>query len=234
MALTRRSESNTIFLQAKHYCLWQELKQPAEGCDKVEVTNPKTGVVSTKFGFKFNSVSGLVTNMVKYDTEKKYSTRYFGFKLHLKDGDNAYVLDLPYQSQALRRFLRVAPNLDWNLPLSITVFKGKKENRTEELAMWFQQRGETIKMYFTRENPRGMPQAVHHADTQEWDFKEQHRWLVDRLKNETIPAILEAAKRVAPPVPQAPPANDSAEPQVPWDPDEEDIPPTSPPEDSGW
>ena len=200
MALTKRSESNTVFLQAKHYCLWQELKQPVEGCDHVEVKNPKTDVVSTKHGFKFNTVSGLVTALVKYDTEKKYPTRYFGFKLHLRDGDDAYVLDMPYQSQLLRRFLRVAPNVDWNLPLSITIFKGKKDNGQEELGVWFQQHGETVKVYFNRENPRGMPSATQDPDTHEWDFRAQHRWLVDRLKTETIPDIEEAAKRAAPPV----------------------------------
>lgn len=200
MALTKRSESNTVFLQAKHYCLWQEVKQQVPGCEAVEVKNPKTEAVSTKYGFKFNTVSGLVTDLVKYDTERKYATRFFGFKMHFRDADDAYVLDMPYQSQLLRRFLRVAPNVDWNLPLSITIFKGKKENGSEELGVWFQQHGETVKVYFTRENPRGMPNAIHHADTQEWDFREQHRWLVERLKTETIPDIQEAAKRVAPPV----------------------------------
>lgn len=198
--LTKRSESNTVFLQAKHYCLWQEIKSQVPGCEAVQVKNPKTDEVSTKYGFKFNTVSGLATALVKYDTEKKYPTRYFGFKLHLRDGVDSYVLDMPYQSQLLRRFLRVAPNINWTLPLSITIFKGKKQNGGEELGVWFQQRGETVKVYFTRENPRGMPQAIHHADTEEWDFREQHRWLVERLKTETIPDIEEAAKRVAPPV----------------------------------
>lgn len=201
MALTKRSESNTVFLQAKHWCLWQEIKQPVQGCESVQVKNPKTEEVSTKHGFKFNTVSGIVTDLVKYDTEQKYATRFFGFKMHFRDGDDAYVLDMPYQSQILRRFLRVAPNVDWDLPLSITIFKGKKENGGEELGVWFQQHGETVKAYFTRENPRGMPAATQDADTHEWDFRAQHRWLVDRLKTETIPDIQEAAKRVAPPVP---------------------------------
>ncbi len=201
MALTKRSESNTVFLQAKHYSLWQELKQPVEGSEAVEVKNPKTDVISIKHGFKFNTVTGLVTGLVKYDTEKKYPTRYFGFKLHLQDGMDKYVLDMPYQSQLLRRFLRAAPNMHWVAPLSITIFKGKKQNGGEEMGVWFQQQGETVKAYFTRENPRGMPAAIFHKDTDEWDFRDQHRWLIERLKTETIPDIEEAAKRVAPPVP---------------------------------
>jgi len=200
MALTRRSESTTVYLQAKHYCLWQELKHPVEGCEAVEVKNPKTDVVSTKHGFKYNSVVGRAVKLEKYDTEKKYSTRYFGFKLHLKDGEDLYVLDMPYQSQLLRRFLRVAPNINWLLPLSITVFKGKKQDGSEELGVWFQQSGETVRAFYTREKPNGMPSAKQDPDTHEWDFREQHRWLVGQLKAVTVPAIEEAGKRIEPPV----------------------------------
>ncbi len=213
MALTKRSESNTVFLQAKHYCLWQEIKSQVDGCESVQVKNPKTDAVSTKYGYKFNTVYGLVTALVKYDTEKKYPTRFFGFKLHLRDGDDSYVLDMPYQSQLLRRFLRIAPNVNWNNPLSITIFKGKKENGTEELGVWFQQQGETVRVYFTRENPRGMPAATQDPDTHEWDFRAQHRWLVERLKTETIPDIDEAAKRAAPPI--QPAGSDAQEPFAP-------------------
>ena len=64
---------------------------------------------------------------MKYDTEKKYSKRYFGFKLSLAEGTETYVIEMPYASQILRRFLHVAPNVDWTHPLSITIFKGKKK-----------------------------------------------------------------------------------------------------------
>jgi len=214
MALTKRSESNTIFLQAKHYCLWQELKKQVNDCESVVVTNPKTGEVSTKYGYRFDNVTGSVTGLVQYDTESKYSTRYFGFKLHLKDADS-YVLDMPYQSQILRRFLRVAPNVDWNFPLSISIFKGKKEAK-EELGVWFRQGGETVKAYFTRDNPRGMPQATQDPDTKEWDFRSQHRWLIQHLRDNTIPDLDAAAVRSAPPV--QPDSKPEPEPEPAFDP----------------
>ena len=201
MALTKRADSNITYLEVKHYCLWRPLKKQAEGCDAVEVTNPKTGVVLTKYGYRFDTVSGRVVKLFKYDTEKKYPTRYFGFKLHLTDLGEVFVLDMPYNSQILRRFLRVARNVDWTLPLSITIFKGKKKDREgDELGVWFQQHGETVKPYYTREQPRGMPEAIFDSDLQQWDFKAQHRWLVERLKDETIPDIESAAQCIAPPV----------------------------------
>lgn len=200
MALTRRSENNIVYLEAKHYCLWRGFKKQVKDCEAIEVTNPKTGAVITKYGFRYDSVSGHVVKILKYDTERKYSTRYFGFKMHIVEGGETYVLDMPYNSQILRRFLRVARNIDWALPLSITVFKGKKENGLEELGVWFQQKAATVKPYYTREQPHGMPEATHDPVEDAWDFKAQHRWLVARLIEETIPDIDAAAKRVAPPI----------------------------------
>jgi hypothetical protein len=223
MALTQHTDSRTIYLQAKHYCLWREYKTQIAGSEAVEVTNPKTGQVLTKYGHRYDSVSGLVVKLEKYDTDKKYAARYFGFKLHMTDGTDRYVLDMPYQGQMLRRFLRVAHNIDWNKALKITVFKGKKQNTgTDEMGVWFQQSGETVKPYYTKDQPHGMPEAVFDPDLNQWDFKAQHRWLVDRLRNETIPDIEAAASKMAPPI----------EPALDGQPEDPDIPPSRPLDDS--
>lgn len=200
MALTRRSENHIVYLEAKHYCLWRQIKKQVDGCDSVEVKNPKTGQVLTKYGYRYDSVSGHVIKLVKYDTAEKYATRYFGFKMHIAEGAETYVLDMPYNGQFLRRFLRIAPNIEWALPLSITVFKGKKQKGGEEMGVWFQQRDATVKPYYTRENQHGMPEATHDDVSNEWDFRAQHRWLVARLIETTIPSIEAAAARVAPPI----------------------------------
>lgn len=199
MALTKRSESKIVYLQVKHYCLWREIKNRVEGCDEVDANNPATGATVKKFGYRFDTVSGRALKLLKYDTEKKYSKRYFGFKLHLVDGGETFVLDMPYTSQILRRFLRLAPNVNWSLPLSISVFKGSKAEGAgvETTGIWFQQRGETVKAHFTREQPHGMPEAAFDPEMKEWDFKAQHRWLVERLKEQTIPDIEAAARDIA-------------------------------------
>jgi hypothetical protein len=212
-----------IYLEIKHYCLWQALKKHVNGCETLDVTNPTNGQTVTKFGYRYDTVTGHAVKMVKYDTERKYSKRYFGFKLHIADGGDRFVLDLPYNSQGLRRFLRVARNIDWNRPLSITVFKGKKSERGggEETGIWFQQGGSTVKPYYTKEQPHGMPEAIYDDAEQKWDFRSQHRWLVERLKEETIPDIEEAAAHAAPPAPTGSsdqhddgPADEEAPPEI--------------------
>lgn len=207
MALTKR-ENNPVYLQVKYFRIWQPLKNQVEGCDAVETTNPKTGATVTKYGYSYNTVTGRVVKLVKYDTEKKYPTRYFGFKLHLREGRELYVLDMPFYSQILRRFLRAARNIDWYLPLSITAFKGKKQNGEEETGIWFQQRGETVRPYYTKDQPHGAPAAVYDSVDEKWDFKAQHRWLVQKLQDETVPDIDTAAARIAPPIDPAEPEPD--------------------------
>lgn len=211
--LTKRSESKIIYLEVKHYCLWRGIKKFTEGCEAIEVNNPSTNEKVVKYGYGFHTVTGRATQLVKYDTEKKFSTRFFGFKLTLSDGAETYVIDMPYYSQILRRFLRLAHNVDWNLPLSVSAFKGKKsEGRTsgaEQTGIWFHQRGETVKSYYTKETPHGMPEGAYDQIDLKWDFKAQQRWLVERLVSETVQDVAEAAARVAPPVE---PAHDAAEP----------------------
>ena len=202
MALTKRSESSVIYLEVKHYCLWRAIKKQVPGCDEVEANNPSTGATVLKYGYRFDTITGRAVKLEKYDTEKKYQVRYFGFKLHLVDGDDKYVLDMPYKSGILRRFLHLAHNIDWNLPLSITIFKGKKKEGAgvEETGIWFQQRGETVKAYYTKDALHGAPEAIFDTVEQRWDFKAQHRWLCEQLQNETVADIEEAARRAAPPV----------------------------------
>ena len=200
MALERQSDSNVTFLQVKHFALWKEIKRPVEGCETIDVTNPKTKEVIKKHGYKFRTLSGRAVKLVTYDTGTKYATRYFGFKLHISDGGEVYQLDMPYQSQILRRFLRVARNIDFSKPFAISVFKGKGSDGKEETGIWFQQAGQTVKPYYSREQPHGMPPATQDPDTHEWDFKAQHRWLVQRLQDETIPEIDRVAAAAAPPI----------------------------------
>lgn len=199
MGLTKRSESNRIYLQVKHSCLWQEFKRQTKDTEAVEVTNPSTGVVMTKHGIRYENVTGHVIKIETYKREHN-GARFVGFKVQFQEGAQVFVVDMPYQSQVLRRFLRVLPNLSWVLPLSLSIFPGKGKDGKPEVGIWFRQSGDTIKAYYTKEDPRGMPAALQDRVTQEWDFRDQHRWLVEKLLNVHMPAIDMAAALKTPPV----------------------------------
>lgn len=224
MGLGKKNENAAVFLAAKHNCLWQEVKRPVEGSVAVEVTNPRTKEVLIKHGFAFEYVEGNVVKVEKYD-RRHNGTRYFGFKMTFVDGADTFVLDLPYASQVLRRLLKIAPNVDWSRPLKLNVFKGKKANGQEEMAIWFRQDGASVKSYYTKEDPRGMPQPRQYEDGS-WDFRDQHQWLVGKFKNEVIPVIEACGKLFAPPVTPAALAMDQVE-ESSHD-DDEQLPPSAP------
>lgn len=207
MGLTRRSESNRIYLQVKHSCLWQEFKRQTKDTEAVEVTNPSTGDVLMKHGIRYENVTGHVVKVETYKREHK-GTRYVGFKVHFQEGAQVFVVDMPYQSQVLRRFLRICPNLSWILPVSLSIFPGKGKDGKPEVGIWFRQAGITIKAFHTKEEPHGMPAALQDRVTQEWDFRDQHRWLVEKLLNVHMPAIDMAAALKTPPVEPNPEATD--------------------------
>ena len=196
--LTKKAERAVTYLEVKHYCIWQQVKEKQAGCDVVVTTNPKTKENVTKFGYKFDEMTGHAVKIEKYDTEKKYATRYYGFKLHLMDGGEQYVLDMPYKSRILSRFMRCADNFDFTKPITLTVWKGyNKERKEDETAIWFKQEGQTVKAFFTKDEPNGMPPGKYDDIEQKWDFAEQHRWLVKRFQEQIMPLVEAAGKRYA-------------------------------------
>jgi hypothetical protein len=202
MGVTRQSETNAMHLSIKDWSLWQEIKNKAEGCETIKVTNPEDKTVLDKYGYKYESLVGRVVHLAEYKREWKGKV-FSGFKLHVQDGADKFILDMPYTSRILRNFLHTCPNMNWSKPLSIRAFKGKNDKGEPEQAIWFQQDEQTVKFYFTKDNPHGMPAPKQHPRTQKWDFSEQQEWLIERMMNDTAPAIAAAAAKFAPPIAKA-------------------------------
>lgn len=188
-----------MFLSVKDYSLWQEFKTQKPNCDTITVTNPETKEVITKYGLKYDSVVGHAVKLEEYKREHGKKV-YIGYKLHLRDASDLFVVDMPYQSRLLRSFLQSCPNMNWEKPLSIRAFKGKNEAGDPEQAIWFQQDGQTIKYFFTKDHPNGMPEP--RQTRTGWDFSARQEWLIDRMMTDTAPRIAAAAAKFAPPAPE--------------------------------
>lgn len=234
--LSRKKENPTVYLEVKFYSLWRSLSTFVDGCDVESPMNPKTKEVTTKYGYKFDGVTGYATKLEWYDTEKKFSERYIGFKLTLESEEGeAVVLDMPYKSLMFKRFASAAPNIDWSKPFKISVFKARnKERQADETAIWIQQpEGQTVKSYYTKDNLNGMPEAEFDDFTQKWDFSKQKKFLALQMRDVVAPKIAQAAegrKASAPAVKSGYPAiGSAADPQAPihddapsWE--EDDVP----------
>ena len=201
MALTKREGGSVTYLQIKDFSIWREIKTPVEGCEAITVNNPSNGETLTKYGFKFDELSGRVVKLEQYNKEFS-GTRYVGFNLFLMDDGKRFSLEMPYESQVFQRFLLVAPNIALDLPLSISAFKGKpsRAGAKDKTAVAFRQDGKNVPQFYSREDPHGMPLATQDTITGTWDFGPQKRWLVNKLITETIPQIDAVAKAMAPSV----------------------------------
>lgn len=194
MGLTKQSDSNSIIIQAKHYSLWRGLKAAEPGCDSVEVNNPSTGERVVKYGYRYNNLTAFAVRLEWYDTGTKHDTQYLGFKMHMIDGDGSkFILDMPLNSPLLKKFMRVAPNLNFSKEISITVFRGKGEGAVDPTAIWFKQDDTTIFQAYTKDNPNGLPPAKQSRSTGKWNFDDQNDWLIERINEDTIPAVAAAS-----------------------------------------
>ena len=190
MPLTKRSESNAIFLSVKHHCIWQQIDKPASDSVSVEVTNPETKQVLTKHGYQYNDVSGHVAAIEKYDRTVK-GKRYLGYKMKISDGAQVFYLDMPDNSRVLRKFLMLMPNIDWDKPLRIAAWRTRNKETSEfETALWFTQDNESVRNFYTKANTNGLPEAIKHPRTGKWDFSAQEDFLsLPSLNRKSYPEI---------------------------------------------
>jgi hypothetical protein len=197
MPLTPESDSSAIYISIKLHKLWRELKKPVEGCKEIEVTNPTTRQTMKKYGYHYNDVTGYVVALEKYKREAA-GAKYAGFKMKMFDGADTFFVDMPLKSVFLRKFMKVMHNIDFRVPLKIAAWKSKEKTKkgNDETAIWWTQNGVTVPYYFTKDHPNGMPQARKDPHTDEWDFREQLIWLLNRIEEDIKPRIAAAADNV--------------------------------------
>lgn len=184
-------EAHKVYLKVKYDSICEVYDQPAEGLKKIEVNNPKTKEIVTKYIRPYAGVVAYVTGIEWYKREDKNTQKkYVGYNLHLDVGGQAAVLDLAYGKAAYRTFVRCAENVDWTQPVKFSAWKDKgKENAT---AFCLSQNETPIKWKFTRDNPNGMPPPVEQKSVggeSKWDWTAQEIWLKERIDEVVVPAI---------------------------------------------
>lgn len=205
--LKEKSEHNdSVFLVVKHHTICQESKEPREGWRPVPVTNPRTGENITKYIRPYDSVTGYIDKLEWYDRKDEQSgARFIGYKIHMSDGDQSAVLDLPFRSMGYRVFMKIAENLDYSKPVEFSAWHDRKDDRTAFLA---RQGGVSIKHRYTVSSPGECPPPVLNDLTRKWDFSTQEVWLKNRIDSAVVPEVEHrAAHRAAnAPKAEAPPA----------------------------
>lgn len=190
MALEEYGEGNGVFLKIKHGGLIQESKTERDGYKKVE--GEVDGTPYKKWIRRFKAVSGYIDKIERYDREFS-GKKIRGWNIHITDGENRYVLDIPFSSGRLNsRWMKLAESIDYNKPVR---FSAWHDNKSDSMALNVQQDGVSVPQKYTREEPNGLPEPVQRSSGK-WDYGAQEDFLTDRMLRFVIPNVeLIAEKR---------------------------------------
>ena len=193
--LEKETARKPIF-RAKHFCICRESDKELPGYNQITVHNPSTGQDQVKWIDAYNKMGGFINSIEWYKRKDEASgTTFKGLYLNVVDTEMDILLDLPFGKKPYRVFVSCARNMDFSKPVVFRAWKGKNEKTgKDEIAFVIEQNGETITWYY-KKGQNGLPDAVHNARTDEWDFKAQEDFLLDDILEHVAPLIDAAAAK---------------------------------------
>lgn len=84
------------------------------------------------------------------------------------DSSSIYQLQLPYPGVLASSFMKRLPNIPLGVPLEIIVFPDKE---TKNPVLLFKANDEYVKVAFTKDDPKGMPEGKQSAVTKSGTFQ---------------------------------------------------------------
>jgi hypothetical protein len=219
--LQQQTDSGVVFLTIKHGSLVEERKQPQDGFEPITVKNPRTETESVKFIKRYKAVEALVTKIEWRDTGDQYDQRYQSWRIHLDADGTPCILEIPFQSRASSRFMKLAENIDYSQPVEFRAWHDAKEDKT---AFFVGQNGQSVLQKYTRDNPGECPPPVKRGVMGKWNFDDQTEWLHSLMLNVVIPRV--DATNAANGAQQPSDASSGENPEYPYDgaPDDETAP----------
>lgn len=172
-----------IFLHVKHGTVCQESKAPREGFVPIEVTNPRSGDKSIKYIKKYKAVEAMVKRIEWYEREHD-GIPFMGWKLVLDADGTVCTLDIPLQSPIAGRFMKLAENLDFTLPVEFSAWKSPDD----KTAFAVRQNGVIVPQKYTREEPGDCPPPIQ-GFGKKWNYDAQTQFLHERMSQVVIPKL---------------------------------------------
>jgi hypothetical protein len=187
---------NKVFLEVKYGSICQVSKHELPDYTPIQVTNPRLKdddpkKTTTKYILKYRFVEAFATKL-EWSEREHDGVKYRGWKLHLNADGVQCVLDMPYRAPSTSRFMKMAPNVDWTLPVEFRAFLDKDGRSTVfVMQQWSDehQKNVNVPQAWTREEPGEMPLAEHDDVEDTWDFRKQTQWLRQYTVAHIIPAI---------------------------------------------
>jgi hypothetical protein len=110
---------------------------------------------------------------------------------NLEDGAEAYRLQLSENSRVLTSLLFALPSCDLKKPIAIHPYDFADKDGKNHTGVTLKQDGEKVGWFFTREEPKGLPElrAVTVDGKEAWDSSERMRFLHSYVNQHIIPLL---------------------------------------------
>jgi len=163
MALSNLGGANITYLNVADGNLVRQHKQPNERTTE-RLTKKGKLVFEERFKDLTAKLETISTRTNDYGTQ---------WQLEFIDGDDTYVVSLPYSSRYASSFLKCLPNLDLSKELKFMpwAMKDKLDATKTITGITLYQDGEKIAPAYTKENPNGLPQMtkIKVKGKEQWD-----------------------------------------------------------------
>lgn len=177
MALSNLGGVNTTYLSVADGNLVRQHKQANE---RTSERLTKTGKLVFEERFK-----DLTAKLDGIDTrENDYGKQW---QLKFQDQGDFYIVSLPYSSRYASSFLKALPNLDLSKEVRFMPWAMKDKNDATKTitGITLYQDGEKIAPYYTKEDPKGLPQMVKIKvkGKEQWDDSDMMSFLENMALN---------------------------------------------------
>ena len=177
MALSQLGGVNTTYLSVADGNLVRQHKQANE---RTTERLTKTGklVFEERFKDLTAKLDGIATR------ENDYGKQW---QIKFQDQGDFYIVSLPYSSRYASSFLKVLPNIDLSKEIRFMPWAMKDKNDPTKTitGITMYQDGEKLAPYYTKEDPKGLPQMVKIKvkGKEQWDDSDMMSYLEDMALN---------------------------------------------------
>jgi hypothetical protein len=177
MALSNLGGVNTTYLSVADGNLVRQHKQ-ANAQTTERLTKTGKLVFEERFKDLTAKLDGIATK------ENDYGKQW---QIKFQDQGDFYIVSLPYSSRYASSFLKVLPNIDLSKEIRFMPWAMKDKNDLTKTitGITMYQDGEKLAPYYTKEDPKGLPQMVKIKvkGKEQWDDSDMMSYLEDMALN---------------------------------------------------
>lgn len=193
-------------------------KEVMDGFETVSYYNKKKKEDVISYVKRYDEIVARVVNVEKRKVKLDDGTKFINYNLTLIAGGKKAVLQVNYMDAFLRKFLKVAPNIDFEQLIRFSAFKKSVNGKDKQLISIKQGTGKPYKdwpavpFYWEHsKHPNGeydldspavgkdgtvLPRIIHDEDSDEWDSRDQNKFLVKHFNENCLPTIQAIAEKL--------------------------------------